>query len=290
MFKTPFAAAIWSFVYCGHFLYIRFMRITKNEIKYVRSLSLKKNRQSEQKFVVEGWRALKEVLSSSSKVEIVGVLSRYLDDPDYRGILSNLEERGAIVRELTEAELNALADTVHAQGVIAVVQQKRRTLEPHNLKKASLVVVADSVSDPGNLGSIIRSSDWFNIDLLLLGKGCVELYNDKVVRSTVGSIFHLPIVEGIDLPSTLQMLKENNFSVIALSGDGKHSYDEQSMSGKIAIVLGSEAHGVSGEVRALADDVVCIPKYGKAESLNVGVACGIVLARLRSQSEKKKGA
>ena len=266
------------------------MRITKNEIKNVRSLSQKKNRQSEQKFVVEGWRALKEVLSSSSKVQIVGVLSRYLDDPDYRGILSKLEERGAVVRELAETELTALADTVHSQGVIAVVQQKKRSLEADSLKKASLVVVADSVSDPGNLGSIVRSSDWFNIDMLLLGKGCVELYNGKVIRSTVGSLFHLPIIEGVELPSTLRMLKEHGFSVIALSGDGKHSYDELSMSGKLAIVLGSEAHGVSGEVRALADVVVRIPKYGKAESLNVGVACGIVLARVRSIQEKKKGA
>ena len=266
------------------------MHITKNEIKYVRSLSQKKNRQAEQKFVVEGWRALKEVLNSASKVEIAGVLSRYLDDPDYKGILSKLEERGAVVRELTEAELNALADTVHAQGVIAVVQQKKRSLESDVLKKASIVVVADSVSDPGNLGSIIRSSDWFNIDLLLLGKGCVELYNDKVIRSTVGSIFHLPIFEDIELTSTLRALKENGFSVIALSGDGKRSYEDQPMFGKLALVLGSEAHGVSAEVRALADDVVRIPKYGKAESLNVGVACGIVLARIRSQRETKKGA
>jgi TrmH family RNA methyltransferase len=265
------------------------MRITKNEIKYVRSLSQKKNRLSEQKFVVEGWRALREVLSSSSKVEIVGVLSRYFHDPDYMGILSKLEERGAAVRELAETELHALADTVHAQGVIAVVRQKKRSLEPDFLKKASLVVVADSVSDPGNLGSVIRSSDWFNVDMLLLGKGCVELYNDKVVRSTVGSLFHLPIVESVDLGSTLLMLKEYGFSVIALSGDGKHAYDEPLMLGKLVFVFGSEAHGVSGKVRALADDVVCIPRYGKAESLNVGVACGIVLARVRSQREKKKG-
>ena len=266
------------------------MHITKNEIKHVRSLSQKKNRQSEQKFIVEGWRALKEVLSSSSKVEIVGVLSRYLDDPDYRGILSKLEERGAVLRELADTELNALADTVHAQGVIAVVQQNKRSLEADVLRKASLVVVADSVNDPGNLGSIIRSSDWFNVDLLLLGKGCVELYNDKVVRSTVGSIFHLPIVEGVEFPSVLRMLKEHSFSVIALSGDGKHSYDEQKMPGKLAIVLGSEAHGLSSGVRALSDDVIRIPKYGKAESLNVGVACGIMLARVRSLQEQEKGA
>jgi TrmH family RNA methyltransferase len=265
------------------------MRITKNEIKYIRSLSQKKNRQSEQKFVVEGWRALKEVLSSSSKVEMVGVLSRYLDDPDYKGILSKLEERSASVRELTDPEISALADTVHSQGVIAVVQQRHRSLDAGLLKRASFVVAVDSVSDPGNLGSIIRSCDWFDVDLLLLGKGCVELYNDKVVRSTVGSILHLPVVEGVDLPATLQILKENSFSVIVLSADGDHDYDEQKTTGRVAVVLGSEAHGVSAHARELADKVVRIPRYGKAESLNVGVACGIVLAHVRSQQEKKRG-
>jgi RNA methyltransferase, TrmH family len=266
------------------------MHVTKNDIKYIRSLSQKKNRQSEGKFVVEGWRALKEVLNSAAKVDLVGVLARYREDPDYHKILENFEARGAHVRELTEKELDILADTVHAQGVIAVVGQKRYTLDNGHLKKASLVVVADTVSDPGNLGSIVRSADWFGADLLVLGKGCVELYNEKVVRSTVGSIFHLPVVEGVELADVLTMLKENGFTVVALSGDGKRSYEEISVSGKLAIILGSEAHGVSDTTRATAHEVVRIPKYGKAESLNVGVACGIVLARIRSLQEKKKGA
>jgi RNA methyltransferase, TrmH family len=266
------------------------MHITKNELKHIRSLSQKKIRHSEQKFVVEGWRAVKEVLNSSSKVEIVGVLSRYLQDPDYRGILNQLEDHGAVIREVTEVELDALAETVHAQGIVAVFPQKHQTLDDDVLRKATVVVIADSVSDPGNLGSIIRSCDWFNVDVLILGKGCVELYNEKVVRSTVGSIFHLPIVEGSELPSVVRSLKQNGFSVAALSGDGKRSYDELPSSRKVAIILGSEAHGLSGEVRAFADDVVRIPKYGKAESLNVGVACGIVLAHIRSLQDKKKGA
>jgi RNA methyltransferase, TrmH family len=266
------------------------MHVTKNEIKHIRSLSQKKNRQSEGKFVVEGWRALKEALNSAAKVDLVGVLARYRRDPDYQKILESFEARGAEIRELTEKELDALADTVHAQGVIAVVGQKRWTLENGLLKKASLVVVADAVSDPGNLGSIVRSADWFGVDLLVFGKGCVELYNEKVVRSTAGSIFHVPVVEGMELTEVLSMLKENGFTVVALSGDGKRPYEESPVSGRLAFVLGSEAHGVSNAARAAAHEVVRIPKYGKAESLNVGVACGIVLARIRSLQEKQKGA
>jgi TrmH family RNA methyltransferase len=265
------------------------MKVSKADLKYFRSLSQKKVRQAEQKFILEGWRALKEVLSSSSTVETVAVLSRYLQDPDYESILRNLGERGAAIKEVTEVELNQVADTVHAQGVLAVVQQKTCSLESLRFKKSAVVVAADAVSDPGNLGSMIRSSDWFGADAVLLGRGCVELYNEKVVRSTVGSLFHVPIVEGVDLGEAFSALKKQEFSIVAFSGDGKKSYDSLEQSARTVYVLGSEAHGVSREVRAVANVVARIPKYGKAESLNVGVACGIVLAQMRAEKERGKG-
>jgi TrmH family RNA methyltransferase len=136
---------------------------------------------------------------------------------------------------------------------------------------------------------MIRSSDWFDVDLVLLGGGCVELYNEKVVRSTVGSLFHVPIVEGVELTEALTALKKQEFSIVAFSGDGKQPYTSLEQSARTVYVLGSEAHGVSREVRNVADVVVRIPKYGKAESLNVGVACGIVLAHMRAEKERRKG-
>ena len=265
------------------------MKVSKADIKYFRSLSQKKVRQAERKFILEGWRALKEVLNSSSKVETVAVLSRYLQDPDYESILTMLGDGGASIKEVTEAELNQVADTVHAQGVLAVVHQKTHLLESFRCGQLSVVVAADAVSDPGNLGSMIRSSDWFNVDMVVLGRGCVELYNEKVVRSTVGSLFHVPIIEGVDLTETLAALKKQEFSIVAFSGDGKQSYTRLEQSARTVYVLGSEAHGVSREVRDAADVVVRIPKYGKAESLNVGVACGIVLAHMRAEKERRKG-
>ncbi|MGA3243803.1 MAG: RNA methyltransferase [Bacteroidota bacterium] len=265
------------------------MKVSKADIKYFRSLSQKKVRQSERKFILEGWRALKEVLNSSSKVETVAVLSRYLQDPDYESILTKFGERGASIKEVTEAELSQVADTVHAQGVLAVVHQKTYSLENIRRGQPSVVVAADAVSDPGNLGSMIRSSDWFDVDLVLLGGGCVELYNEKVVRSTVGSLFHVPIVEGVELTEALTALKKQEFSIVAFSGDGKQPYTSLEQSARTVYVLGSEAHGVSREVRNVADVVVRIPKYGKAESLNVGVACGIVLAHMRAEKERRKG-
>lgn len=268
------------------------MNVSKSEIKYLRSLSQKKVRQQEKKFLLEGWRALKEALNSGPpgrgrtgfKIEYVAMLPRFIDDPDYSNITKELAKRRIEVKEMTEADLNSVADTVHAQGVVALIHQKSFDLSDRGLKQASLIVAADGVSDPGNLGSILRTCDWFGVDLLFLGRGCVELYNEKVIRSTVGSIFHLAAIEGVDLPNELLNLKKLGFSIIALAGDGSVAYQQHSFERRTVLVVGSEAHGVSKEVRAVADHVVKIPKYGKAESLNLGVACGIVLAHVRSMS------
>jgi len=255
------------------------MRISNSELKYIRSLSQKKTRLAEKKFVLEGWRSLKEVLNSSAKVDLVAVLPRFLEDPDYENILVKLKERKVPIKELNEADLNRVADTVHAQGVVAIVQQKTYSLDDDALRRASLVVAAESV----------RSADWFAADFVLFGQGCVELYNEKVVRSTVGSILHVPVVEGADLPTTLTRLKRDGFSVIAFSGDGKESYTDRRQADRQVLVFGNEAHGISREVRDVSDAVVRIPRYGKAESLNVGVACGIVLAHVRESQRRKKG-
>jgi len=266
------------------------MRITKSEIRSFRSLSQKKIREQDQKFVLEGWRAIKEGLNSSTKLEIVAVLSRYIKDADYARIIAALENRGVTVKEVIESELDQIADTVHSQGVVAIAHQKKYSIDQVlSEERVALVVAADGVSDPGNLGSIVRSADWFDVDLLLLGRGCVDLYNEKVVRSTVGSILHLPIVVGVDLPQVLGKFKESGFGVVAFSGEGKMNYTERPSYEIEVFVFGNEAHGISPQVRKVVEHVVRIPRYGKAESLNVGVACGIVLANARAQEDRKKG-
>jgi TrmH family RNA methyltransferase len=262
--------------------------LTKAELKYLRSLSQKKVREAERRFVLEGWRALKEALNSPATIDLVAVLARFLTDPDYGKILAQLRQRRIPVKEIKEAELKSIADSVHSQGVVAVIQKPQVQLDDRWFDRASLVIAADAVADPGNVGSIVRSADWFGVDLVLLGKGCVDLYNEKVVRSTVGSIFHVPVGTDIDLPTALRQLKKAGFDIITLSSDGKKTYAEQVMGEKTVYVLGSEAHGVSQDVRALSNTTVRIPKYGKAESLNVGVVCGIMLSYVRTTMKSEK--
>ena len=262
------------------------MQISKAELKYLASLSRKKVRSEERKFLLEGWRALKEVINSPSVVEMVAVLPRYLEDPDYAKLLDQLKQRRTPIKEISQGDLKKVADTVHSQGVVALVRQRQFALDDRLVEGARLIVAADEVNDPGNLGSILRSADWFGADGVLLGKGCVELYNEKVVRSTVGSIFHIPVAEGLDLSEALNAMKKRGFLIVALSGDGPKRYSEVDVKGKTVFVLGNEAHGVSAGVRRVADDIVKIPRFGKAESLNVGVACGIMLAYARAATKQ----
>ncbi|MEK6565945.1 MAG: RNA methyltransferase, partial [Bacteroidota bacterium] len=138
--------------------------------------------------------------------------------------------------------------------------------------------------DPGNLGSIVRCCDWFGVDALLLSQGCVELHNEKVVRSSTGSLFHVQVVEDVDCSDVLHQLKKQSFAIIATAGDAPSEYTKIDPARKICLIFGSEAHGVSKEVHKTADLIVKIPKFGQAESLNVGVTCGIILAHLRMRS------
>jgi TrmH family RNA methyltransferase len=258
------------------------MRLTRREAKYLRSLQQKKVRQRERKFVLEGWRAVAEALHAAAAVEYVAVAGG--DHAEgHAEVLAGFRGRGVPVREADAALLDFAAATVQAQGVLALVAQRRWSVEEVLRPGASLVVALDGVADPGNLGTVLRTCDWFGAASVLLGRGSVELHNEKVVRSTVGSLLRLPAAEDVDLPAALAEARRLGLIVVAASGDGTLDYLSASFGSKTLFVFGSEAHGVSGTVRAVADVVVRIPCYGRAESLNVGVACGILLAHWRTR-------
>ena len=264
-------------------------RLSAAELKKLHALTQKKIRQREKKFILEGWRALKDALNASWKLEMVAVLGSYAKDPDYGRLLGQAAERKIPVREISERELDRVSMTVHAQGVIAVVHQ--RVSEPDTLLalRHGVLLLADSVTDPGNLGTLIRTADWFGAGGVAIGKGSVELYNEKVVRSAIGSVFHVPIAENVDLPEFIAALRASGATVAALAADGTTAYQDLAVRPVTALVVGSEGHGIRQDVRAGADVTVQIPRYGRAESLNVAVACGVVLAHVASVQRSKGG-
>lgn len=256
------------------------VRLTKSEMKYARSLAQPKVRDHEKKFVIEGWKTVQDALRSGFRLDFIGVTKTFLDDPEYRAIIREVRTHGIALKELSDVELKQVCDTVHAQGIVALAQQKSRTLDEVLASPAHLVVLADHIADPGNLGTMIRTCDWFSADALVLSEGCVDLYNEKVVRSTAGSIFHIPVVEHTDVHEVITKLGRKGFKIFATAGEAKVSYRDAEYGEKNLIIFGNESSGIGKETRQLADETISIPRKGKAESLNVGVSTGIILSHI----------
>jgi TrmH family RNA methyltransferase len=258
------------------------MNLTKNTLKDLRSLSQKKFREEQQLFLVEGFRLLSESVESHFEFVEVYYTQRLAQEPSVNLLLQKLRKKSRVT-QVSERELDLFTDTVQAQGIAAVLRQKQVSAESllHHNDSPSTIVAVDAVSDPGNLGSIVRTCDWYGIDSVLVGTNSVDLYNPKVVRATMGGLFHLPIVENVDLPVLLSKAKEVGYKLYITDNEGSTHFDRVQYSSKSIVVFGNEAWGVSEAVKALADSRVVIRRYGAGESLNVGVACGIILSAMR---------
>jgi TrmH family RNA methyltransferase len=258
------------------------MTLSKAHLKELRELSHKKHRGEQSKFVIEGIRLVQEAAASDFELLEVLHTAEVEDHPGGRALLQSLRGRDCEVREVAPRELETITDTVSAQGVAAVLRQ--RSFDAGDMlvtdDRGSVLVAFDAVSDPGNAGTMIRTCDWFGVNGVLLGRNSVELYNPKVVRATMGGVFHLPIAEDVDLPSFATRARAAGYTVFVTDAEGETHFDRVSFPAKSLIVFGNEAWGIRDQLKSLADYRVMIRRYGAAESLNVSVACGVVLSAL----------
>ncbi len=258
------------------------MNLTRARLRQLRSLSSKKGRAATGTFLVEGLRIVQEAARAGAMIEEVLHTAEFTEDASGRALIELLRGKTPRISSIAAREMGSITDTVTAQGIVAVIRPKPCAAEDllRATEAPSVLVALDSVSDPGNLGSMIRTSDWFGVHGVLMGRNCVELHNPKVVRSTMGSLFHLAIVEDVDLLSTITKARQAGYTVYATDAAGETHFDRVRYANRSIIILGNEAWGVSDQLRRLADVRVAIRRYGAAESLNVGVACGIVLSSL----------
>lgn len=262
----------------------QFPRLTIARLKSYQRLAQKKHRQEEGRFLLEGVHLISEALSAQWKVECVMVTSEFAANPEHATLLRGASEQTDVCT-ISDTELKKLSDTVTAQGIIAVAEIKSYSLSDFwpTLPKRCLLVALEDVSDPGNLGSILRTCDWFGVDGVFIDRKSVDLYNPKVVRATMGSLFHLPVLHDIDLEDMMHRAKATQVQVIATALDGGNLFDNSERAERRIVLFGNEARGISDSVKGAADQVITIPRFGRAESLNVAVACGVVLGALRSQ-------
>ncbi len=188
-----------------------------------------------------------------------------------------LERRGVPLYEATGRQFIRLSQTENAQGLLLVVRHASPPLEELEFGEEAVVLALDGVSDPGNVGTLIRTADWFGVSAVLLSKDSVELHNPKVVRATMGSVFRVPTYEVADLAAELTRLRGQGFNIFAAATEGDTSWEAWTAPGRKALVLGSEAVGLSDAIRAVADKTLAIPRTGGGESLNIGIAAGIFL-------------
>ena len=247
----------------------------KKELKYYQSLLLKKNRKAEGKFLAEGKRLVLDGLESESECEIIFITKGFFND--HEDIYNELVKLKQKVEILKPDQFNKLSNTENSQGIIGVF--KTRAQSNFTNEQQNIIIALEDISDPGNLGAIIRNCDWFGIKQIILGENCVELYNPKVIRSTMGSIFHIDFEESENLINDLVQFKTNGYKVVCTDMVGENIFTFE-LPEKSIIIFSSEAAGPSEELLSATDYKITIPKLGQAESLNVASASAITLAEL----------
>lgn len=249
--------------------------ITRNELKSYSSLLQKKYRNRESKFLVEGKKIVSEGLRSRYLCEIIFITEKFIEKEDeYNSLLKSLRVK---ISKVKSAEFRRLSDTKSPEGIAAVFEIRKRKLN-YSLFKDPILVYLENISDPGNVGTIIRNCDWFGIKNVFLSKESAEVYNPKVTRASMGSIFHLNIFEDIDLDK-ISKLKENGFEFICSDLSGTNIFEFKKNKNTL-LILANESNGPSVKLRSITDQIVTIPGKGKAESLNVASASSVLLAEL----------
>lgn len=265
-------------------------------IKYLRSLlekgsARKKNRQ----FIVEGIKLVDEALEYGKVCEIILSESLY-EEIISGGLIKNalLADNGknliAYVNDdnsttvVSDAVFKTVSETINPQGVVAVVAMPEYEIlneeflaQTYNKTGKIKLLILEDTADPGNLGTIMRTAEAAGVTGVIMGRGTVDIFNPKAVRSTMGSIFRLPFIYVEDVRETIRELKKYGISFYAAHLKGKQSYKDVKYSDKAGILIGNEARGLSPETAELADIYIIIPMQGKVESLNAAVAAALMM-------------
>ncbi|MFS0751236.1 TrmH family RNA methyltransferase [Oceanobacillus sp. 1P07AA] len=240
----------------------------KNEkVKNWKKLHRRKERLKTNTFLIDGIHLIQEALNSNWVIQELIVVEGYEIPNDAKDIP---------VEYVSENVLKEISQTQTPQGIIAVVEMNNTNVQGAN----ELVILLDSLQDPGNMGTIIRTADAAGVDAVILGEGCVDLYNDKVIRATQGSLFHIPIYTAT-LEQEIHKLQTQGFTILATALHDAVDYTEVRNQNKVGLILGNEGAGVTSSLLDIANQRINIPIYGKAESLNVGIAAGILMYHLK---------
>ena len=245
-------------------------------IKEIKSFRSRKNRSKKGLFIIEGSKLFFEALNEEEKIASIFMSEQFLSTGESKEILAKAAARSIKTYALPDRLFKAISDTESPQGILAVIKARHRNINQLPTE-GNLLVILETLQDPGNMGTIIRTADAAGFTGIIVSQGCVDVYNPKVLRSTMGSIFHIPLFFSDNLGETIQILKSKGSKIYAAHLKGTSNYFQLDMHNDTAIIIGNESKGISAEIAALADELVKIPMIGKAESLNASVAAALLM-------------
>ena len=240
-------------------------------VKEIKKLKSKKHRQKEEMFLVEGFRFVKEAILSSYKIQYIFISEDAILSFNKFGIEANLD-KDTKVYLTSEKIIKELTSTKNPQGIVAVVKNNKNLLTDRD----GFYMLVDKVQDPGNLGTIIRTANAAGALGVIITEDTVDVYNEKTLRATMGSIFKIPIIEDKDF-SYIKALKGKGFRIVATSLETEESFYSLNLKEKVILCVGNEGNGISKDIYDISDVVVKIPMPGDVESLNVAVASAVMM-------------
>lgn len=249
-------------------------------IKYTKSLLKSKNRQKESKYIIEGYRILTLAIECNADLDYVFINETFEDKEEHKNFLKILENKNIKIFKTNNKIFKDLVDTENTQGILGVIKFKERKIEHNISHEDKFVLILDRIQDPGNMGTIIRTADAAGVDAIIALKGCVDIYNPKVIRSTMGSIFDMNIIHCTQ-DECLEELKSKDFKIVSSYLDTENYYHETEYGNKVALVIGNEANGVNEDLINESDILVKIPIYGNAESLNAAISSAILMYEIK---------
>lgn len=248
--------------------------ISNAQIKTIASYKLAKFRNQDEVFVVEGVKMVDELLRSNHTIEMICATKNWIEE--HKKIASQINLN---IQEIKTQDLERISSLTTPNQVLAIV--KRKESKPIELK-SQLVIALDEIKDPGNLGTIVRIADWFGIENIICSENTVDIYNPKAIQATMGSLFRINITYN-NLFQYLQTLPSSHPIYGTIIEGGKNIYQENLQQEGI-IVIGSESHGISQEIKQLITHPLTIPSFSKEqgpESLNASIATSIICSEFR---------
>ncbi len=242
-------------------------------IKHIKKLKDKKHRDESNEYIIEGVKLIEEAVKENAKIKKIIICedtTRTYEIPTH--IMYEIAKYECVY--VTDKIFASITQVTNPQGIMAIIEKGDEDVQIDYAQ--DIIVALDDVQDPGNLGTILRTVDSIGLNQIIVSKGTADAFNSKVVRSTMGAIFRVKIIEVENLPQAIKEMRRHHFKLMVTSLQTENSIYDIQFNKKI-IVIGNESNGVSKEVQEMADEKAKIPMIGKTESLNASVAAGVVM-------------